>query len=218
MNQAPQKILQFESIDFQNMEKQYRTHLINCLSGAKSANLIGTIDQQGRENLSIVSSVVHIGADPALIAMVMRPHTVPRDTFENIQQTGFWTVNHVNSEIFHRAHQTSARYPKGVSEFTEVGLTPEYLNTFKAPYVTESNLKFGVELKEIIHLKINGTELVIGEIKHLIIPEKVLGKDGFIDLNLAGTVAVTGLDAYHELSALDRLPYAKAPRTDLIKP
>ena len=44
-----------------------RAHFINCLSGYKSANLLGTQDKTGQTNLAIVSSVVHLGANPALV-------------------------------------------------------------------------------------------------------------------------------------------------------
>ena len=33
--------------------------LINSLSGAKSANLVGTQDEEGNQNLAIFSSAVH---------------------------------------------------------------------------------------------------------------------------------------------------------------
>ena len=40
------------------LEKHTRTHLINSLSGFKSANLIGTQDKQAKKNVAIVSSVI----------------------------------------------------------------------------------------------------------------------------------------------------------------
>merc|ERR1712127_64737 len=96
--------------------------------------------------------------------MIMRPHSVPRHTFENILQTGVYTINQVNKAIYKQAHQTSARYDKDESEFDATGLTPEYLNEFSAPFVEESRLKYSVKFVESKHLEINGTELVIGEI------------------------------------------------------
>jgi len=62
--------------DFSNMEQRYRAHFINSLSGYKSANLIATQNASGQSNVCIVSSVIHLGADPALVAFVSRPHTV----------------------------------------------------------------------------------------------------------------------------------------------
>jgi len=97
--------------DFSKMEKRNRTRLINSLSGFKSINLCGTISKEGITNLSLISSVVHIGADPALMGFIMRPVTVRRDTHNNILETGHYTFNHLNAGIYKKAHQTSARYP-----------------------------------------------------------------------------------------------------------
>ena len=49
-----------------------RARTINSLSGFKSANVIGTADAQGVHNLSVVSSVVHLGSSPAQMGVVLR--------------------------------------------------------------------------------------------------------------------------------------------------
>ena len=55
------------------MNRIERLNLINSLSGIKPANLIGTINEDGTENLAIFSSVVHLGSNPALFGFVLRP-------------------------------------------------------------------------------------------------------------------------------------------------
>lgn len=201
--------MHFTKADIEALDKSNRTHLINSLSGFKSANLIGTQDLLGNTNLSIVSSVIHLGAHPPLIGMIIRPHSVPRHTFENILQTGVYTVNQVNEAIYKQAHQTSARYDKNESEFDATDLTPEYLNNFTAPFVEQCRLKYAVQFIENKHLDINGTELVIGEIVDIYLDKIALQDDGFIDLHAIKTVSVTGLDSYHTSNKLSRLPYAK---------
>ena len=47
-----------------------RARTVNSLSGFKSATLVGTADQSGVNNLSVVSSVVHLGSSPAQMGMV----------------------------------------------------------------------------------------------------------------------------------------------------
>lgn len=195
--------------DINQLETRYRAHLINSLSGFKSANLIGTQDIDGNTNLAIVSSVFHLGAHPPLVGMIMRPHSVPRHTFENIKATGYYTINQVNSDIVEQAHQTSARYDENESEFTATGLTTEYLADFKAPFVAQSRLKYAVKLVEHKHLAINGTELVIGEITDIHVEQSAIEEDGFINLESINTVAVSGLDSYHKAKKITRLPYAK---------
>ena len=191
------------------LESHQRVLFINSLSGFKSANLVGSANVNKESNLAIVSSAVHLGANPPLLGMVMRPHSVPRGTLENILETGVYTLNHVNTDIYQQAHQTSARYPEDISEFKEVGLTEQWEDSFKAPFVHESNIKIGMEFREQHTLDINGTEFIIGEIVSIEMADEFVGDDGFISLEKAGTVAVSSLDTYHSTNTLGSLSYAK---------
>jgi flavin reductase (DIM6/NTAB) family NADH-FMN oxidoreductase RutF len=191
------------------MEQRKRAHLINSVGGFKSVCLIGTADNSGNTNLAIFSSIVHIGANPPLICFIMRPDSTERHTLNNILETGCYTINHVNEYIYKQAHQTSARYPKYISEFDAAGLTEEYKDNFKAPFVKESIIQLGVEFKERINLTINDTILIIGEINHLYFPGDCLCEDGYLDIEKAGTISCTGLDSYHTTQRLQRLNYAK---------
>ncbi len=191
------------------MEQRKRAHLINSVGGFKSACLIGTTNNLGNTNLAIFSSVVHIGANPPLICFIMRPDSVERHTLSNILETGVYTINHVNQNIYKKAHQTSARYPKDISEFDAAGLTKEYKAGCKAPFVKESVIQLEVEFKERIKLTINNTIMIIGEIKELYFPGDCLCEDGYLDIEKAGTISCTGLDSYHTTRRLERLNYAK---------
>lgn len=190
-------------------EKLYRINFVNSLSGFKSANLIGTISKEGKTNLAIFNSVIHVGANPPLIGMLVRPASVPRHTYTNIKETGYFTINHINKEIFKQAHQTSARYDQNLSEFDECGLTPEFTEIVKATYVKESKIKIGCRFVEEHHIKTNDTIFLVGEILEVIIPDDMLMNDGYIDIEKAGTVAISALDSYHETKRIARLSYAK---------
>ena len=202
----------FTSNDITSMETRKRAAFMNSLSGFKSASLIGTIDNQNNTNLAIFSSVIHLGSNPALVGFINRPDTVDRHTFENILATNCFTINHINKSIYKQAHQTSARYPKDVSEFTATGLTPEFQNNFKAPFVKESHIKYGLEFVEKHDLKINGTILVIGKVIDVMLPEYCLLSDGSIDIEKAETIAISGLDSYHVTNKIAKLSYAKTDK------
>jgi len=191
------------------MEQRERAQLINSVGGFKSVCLIGTSNETAQSNLAIFNSIVHIGANPPLIGFMMRPDSVERHTLANILSTGYYTINHINESIYKQAHQTSARYPREVSEFDATGLTPVYKNEFKAPFVAESRIQLGVEFKERINLTINNTILIVGEIKEMYFPRHCLQTDGYLDIEKAGTIACTGLDGYHTTQSIERLPYAK---------
>lgn len=199
---------QFDKQSISNMDQRERIHMINSLSGYKSANLIGSINQKGITNLSIISSVVHLGADPTLIAFVSRPHVTERNTLENIYDSKVYTINHVGSDFFEDAHHTSARYPADISEFDKTSLCEMY-TSLKAPYVAQSKIKMGVEFREQIDIKLNGTVFIIGEVTEIIIENGLILDDGKINLEKAQSVAVSGLDEYHITQSLGRLAYAK---------
>ncbi|TAE44770.1 MAG: flavin oxidoreductase, partial [Bacteroidetes bacterium] len=108
------------------MEREFRRNFVNGLSGFKSLNLAGTVSATGQTNLAIMNSAMHVGADPPLMGLLIRPAVTPRHTLQNLLETGFFTLNHVTEALYVQAHQTSARYPAEVSEFEAVGLTPCY--------------------------------------------------------------------------------------------
>ena len=192
-----------------DMEQRKRAQLINSISGFRSVALIGTTDTKGQTNLAIFSSIIHIGSNPPLLSFIMRPDSVERHTLTNILETGFYTINHINAGIYEKAHQTSARYPKSVSEFEATGLTPVFKNDFVAPFVVESNIQIGMEFKERINISINQTSMIIGEIKFVHYPTNCLLDDGFLDIEKAGTITSSGVDSYHTTQLLQKLEYAK---------
>lgn len=198
------------SIDeIMDMEKRYRATFINSITGYKSVSLIGTKDKNGNTNLSIFNSIVHLGAHPPLIGMVIRPDSVDRHTLQNIEDTGYYTINNVKPSFVEKAHQTSARYAKEISEFDAVGLTTEFKDGFFAPYVGESSVNIGLQFKEKVPFNINNTLFVIGEIHEIYLPKHIVQEDGFVDLHAASSITNSGLDSYHVVLKGKRFPYAK---------
>lgn len=199
-------------VDQETLDKfdhRYRVNFINALSGFKSANLIGTQSEAGVNNLALFSSAVHLGASPSLMGFVFRPDSVPRDTLTNIRHSGVFTVNHVTHDIFKQAHQTSARYKDCESEFSACDLAPEFVDDFFAPAVAQSNIKMGFKLVEELPIKANGTTFLVAQMLWVKLPESIIADDGYVDIEAADTIAVSGLDSYHDSKRLDRLAYAK---------
>ena len=191
------------------MPSRERAALINSLTGFKSANLVGTVGQGGSTNLAIMSSAVHLGSSPPLIALVIRPGGDERHTLTNILATRCFTLNHVTESIIAAAHQTAARYHRDICEFEATGLTPEWTQDFAAPFVAEANVQLGLRLREHQELEINGTHLVIGEIVLARLPDTAVMADGSLNLVLCGSMALTGLDTYHAAVPVKRMAYAK---------
>ena len=198
-------ILDFSGL--MELPSRNRGRLINKIAGYKTANLIGTRSAGGQENLAIFNSVVHIGANPPYLGFILRPTTVERHTYENLKETGFYTINQVTSEIHRQAHMTSGKFPEGVSEFEACGLTPHYEKGFPAPFVVESQIKIGLHFEEEHHIRANGTILVVGKIEKLILPENAIAPDGDLALESLDTVAIGGLDTYYTGTKLGRYGY-----------
>jgi flavin reductase (DIM6/NTAB) family NADH-FMN oxidoreductase RutF len=202
-------MLFYKQSEIQSWERFYRANFINSLTGFKSVSLLGTNNQFGQTNLGVFSSIVHLGSDPALVGYINRPRKAAPHTLANIESTGFYTINHIMSSFLEKAHQTSAKYPDGVSEFEEVGLTPQYTDDFPAPFVGESNVRYALTLQEIVPIKINDTFLVIGKIHSIHLQNGLLMPDGFIDLHKAETICSNGIDSYYSIQPLGRMNYAK---------
>jgi flavin reductase (DIM6/NTAB) family NADH-FMN oxidoreductase RutF len=225
--------MQLNQQEIQGLDKEFRRAFINSLAGFRQAVLVGTQSAAGKTNLAIFNSLIHLGANPALFGLINRPDSVQRDTLQNIESQGVYTLNYVAGADYQKAHQTSARYPQGVSEFEQVGFQEQYrpsleapfetqmtdtseapLKTqltppFPAPFVAGAMVQIGMKFEERVDLQINGTVLLIGSIQSVYIDDALVAADGFVNLSEAGVLVSQGLDAYFTTSPLGRLPYAK---------
>ena len=195
--------------DFKNWERFYRASFFNSLAGFKSANLIGTVSSSGKPNLTIFFSVIHVGANPPHLGLLMRPPTVARHTLENMRETREFTVNAVGASFLQAAHQTSAHYGEEVSEFEKVGLSPLYFPDFKAPAVRESEIRSACRLVEEHEIKANGTLFLVGRIDQVWIDDRWVEADGSIAHHKAETVALRDLEHYHSTREIAHLGYAR---------
>ena len=106
------------------------------------------------------------------------------------------------------AHQTSAKYENGESEFEATGLTPEFGASKAAPFVKESPIKMLLEFQEE-HLVMNGTRLIVGQVKEVILNESIIEEDGSVKVARENLIATSGLYHYHKVSFSKKKPYAR---------
>jgi flavin reductase (DIM6/NTAB) family NADH-FMN oxidoreductase RutF len=196
--------------DILDSDRIKRLNMINSLTGIKPGNIVGSISNDGKTNLAIISSVVHLSSKPGLIGFIMRPHgEVKRDTYNNICENGYFTINHIPTSHAEQAHYTSAKFDTDISEFDRCGFTEQYIEGFKAPFVEESNIKMGLKLVEEIEIKSSNTKMLVGEIQHVIIPDNAINETGYINLEKAASAGISGLNSYYKLEFLDSYPYAR---------
>ena len=196
--------------DIQSLETTYRINIINSITGIKPANLIGTRAKNNITNLAIFSSVVHIGSNPALIGMFSRPiEKVVRNTLTNILNTKMYTINHVYEKYYKNAHKTSVKYSQEESEFDKCNFNEEYLYNFQAPFVKESNIKIGMKYVEHIDINLNNTVLIIGEVQNITIDDSIVSDNGYLNLENAKSVGISGCNSYYSLKKINDLEYVE---------
>jgi flavin reductase (DIM6/NTAB) family NADH-FMN oxidoreductase RutF len=177
--------------------------------GYKSANLIGTVSKDGVTNLAVFSSITHLGSDPALLGFILRPTTVPRHTYSNLRELGYFSVNAISESIISEAHQTSANYPKEVSEFEATGIHIEWKQGLKIPFVDQSPIQLYCKYLNEYTIHENGTLHVIASIEKIFVNESMLNDDYWIQLDRGKVVAINGLDGYAKTELIERFPYAR---------
>jgi flavin reductase (DIM6/NTAB) family NADH-FMN oxidoreductase RutF len=200
-----------------DLEKIKKINLINSCSGYKSANLIGTISKEGITNVAVFSSITHLGSNPPTLGFILRPTTVPRDTYKNILESGIFTINHIFEDIIEDAHHTSAKYEEVISEFDITGLEDEYYNDCIAPFVKGSPVQMEMKFIEEYHIKSNNVIHIIAEIKNLYVKDDILKEDGFLDLAKGKVAAINGLDAYAIADNNTRFNYQRPKKLNTMK-
>lgn len=195
--------------DIDELHHVQRINFVNSCTGYKSANLIGTQSTDGNTNLAVFSSVTHLGSKPPILGFILRPTTVPRNTYKNLKETGFFTLNHIHSNILEDAHHTSAKYDEHISEFDMTELEPEFKDNFPAPFVKGCPVQIAMKFIEEYHIKVNDVIHVIGEVQGVYLEDHLLENDGFINLTKGNVAAINGLDAYVVPNKLTRFEYQR---------
>ncbi|NCT08798.1 MAG: flavin reductase [Flavobacteriia bacterium] len=205
----------FDTKDIYDLQKIFRINLVNSCSGFKSANLLGSISEEGIANVAIFSSVTHLGSSPPTLGFILRPTTIPRDTYKNIKALGVFTINHIWEDIIEEAHHTSAKYSEEISEFDMTGLEPEFKGNFKAPFVKNAPVQMSMKFVEEIYVPSNDVILIVAQIQELYVKDELLQEDGFINLSKGKVATINGLDGYSIPVFKNRFEYQR-PKDTLI--
>ena len=204
----------FDKKYISNLDRYKRINLINSITGIKPALLIGTKSLENGTNLAIFSSIVHISSNPPLLGFFLRTNKkIRRDTFENITENNIYTINHINPLLIKRAHHTSVKFEKHISEFDTCKFTEEYIDDFSAPFVKESNVKIGMRIRETVEMNCTESKLIIGEIEHIFLKQDFLENDFSLNLEKSFSISVCGLNHYYENKKNISLPYSSLNKT-----
>ncbi len=200
---------EFDTSTIESMAKLPRLNLINSVTGYKSADLIGTISSENILNVAVISSVTHLGSNPPLLGFMIRPMpTAPKDTYKNIKDNEYFTVNSITKTMIADAHHTSANYQAEISEFDKTNLQPEFLDNLKVPFVKGSPVRLLCKYLNEYEIVENGCIHLIASIEKIFIEDELLQDDFSVRLDLGEIVTVNGVDGYALPKLIYRFNYA----------
>lgn len=164
---------------------------------------VSSLSRDGVTNLAPFSFFTAISTEPATLCFAPGWNSVThtkKDTLLNIEETGEFVVNMVPEHLAQQMNDTATDFPRGMSEFTEAGLTPAPAERVKAPRVAESPIHFECERYQIVHVGPDGPGggwLVIGKILLLHVDDAILA-NGKVDY-----------ERFHPVGRLGGMEYAR---------
>ena len=151
---------------------------------------VSTRSADGVDNLAPHSFFTVACVDPP---MVQFTSVGRKDSLRNVRETGEFVVCLANEPLFEQVNATGTDFPAGVSEFSEVGLTPEPSAVVAPPRVAESPVALECRLHQALEL--GDSTVVIGRVVHAAVTTDMFDGDA-----LEG-----GLPAIDRLRPLARL-------------
>ena len=98
-----------------DLDKRYRTALINSLSGVRTA-FIGITGEHEQWNATTLSNITHVGAHPAQLSVLFRPPSTNSHTLKNYRNFGIMTLICMPFHKCDTVHEVSVNAPKNVFE------------------------------------------------------------------------------------------------------
>jgi len=183
-----------------------------------------TIDKAGNPNLSPFSCFNTFGVNPS--TLIFSPSRSSRnnelkDTFLNLKEVPEVVLNLVTYSMIEQVNLTSTEFPHGVNEFYKAGFTPVPSEKVRPFRVKESPVQMECKIRDIIETSkhAGAANLVICEVLLIHVSEKVLDRNGDVDIRRLDAVGRMGGDFYVRASgkalfSLSRPSYKSAIGVD----
>lgn len=153
------------SFDFTALTERERYRLMIGTIIPRPIALVTTVDEHGRINAAPFSFFNCLSADPPILALGVENHPDMsfKDTGHNIRMTEVFTVNIVSFAIAEAMHVCGAKYPRGVDELKEAGLTAMPGEKVASPWIAEAPAAF--ECRRHVTLELGKSrQIILGEI------------------------------------------------------
>lgn len=179
---------------------------------------ISTVNASGQPNLAPFSFFNVVCAKPPTVLfcpMIRSTDGNTKDTLNNVKATGEFVVNIATEELASKMVETSVEIAADVNEFELTGLETAPSIAVKPPRVAESPIHFECKLTQIVEIgnQPGGGSVVIGEIVHLHVDERVLFDEDKIDLAALRPIGRLAGSAYVRMTDLFEMERPKSQIT-----
>ncbi|MFS2176712.1 flavin reductase family protein [Rhizobium pisi] len=197
------------SFDFEQLTERERYKLMIGTIIPRPIALVTTVDEHGRINAAPFSFFNCLSADPPILAIGVENNADMsfKDTGHNIRMTEVFTVNIVSFAIAEAMHVCGAKYPRGVDELKEAGLTAMPGTKVASPWIAGAPAAF--ECRRHVTLELGRSrQIVMGEIVYahyrdgVVDPERLHVDPAAVDAiaRLGGDTCATIRDRFEMLT------------------
>ncbi|WHO74895.1 flavin reductase family protein [Rhizobium sp. BT03] len=197
------------SFDFTELSERERYKLMIGTIIPRPIALVTTVDEHGRINAAPFSFFNCLSADPPILAIGVENNADMsfKDTGHNIRMTEVFTVNIVSFAIAEAMHVCGSKYPRGVDELKEAGLTAVPGEKVASPWIAEAPAAF--ECRRHVTLELGRSrQIVMGEIVYahyrdgVVDPERLHVDPAAVDAiaRLGGDTCATIRDRFEMLT------------------
>ncbi|MBY5917813.1 flavin reductase family protein [Rhizobium leguminosarum] len=197
------------SFDFEQLTERQRYKLMIGTIIPRPIALVTTVDENGRINAAPFSFFNCLSADPPILAIGVENNADMsfKDTGHNIRMTEVFTVNIVSFAIAEAMHVCGAKYPRGVDELKEAGLTAMPGEKVASPFIAEAPAAF--ECRRHVTLELGRSrQIIMGEIVYahyrdgVVDPERLHVDPAAVDAiaRLGGDTCATIRDRFEMLT------------------
>lgn len=157
---------------------------------------VSTVSASGLSNLAPFSFFNAVCSNPPtlMFSITVQPDLSEKDTLRNIKETKEFVVHIVDEKNAQLMNQTSADYPKNVSEIEALKIETLPSKLVKPPRIKASNIHMECVLDRIIPIgdgSLGSATIVLGKVVYMHFNESVL-KNDIIDTDLLKPVARVG--------------------------
>lgn len=178
-------------IDPTNIDRQAMYRLLIGSVVPRPIAWVSSLSTGGTPNLAPFSyfNIACIAPPMLLFCPQRRLDGSPKDTLRNVEQTGEFVLHIVSENLVLPMNQSSAEYPYGTDEFTEIGVDAVPSVVVAPPRVAQANIAFECRVEQIVPLGgPGGASVVIGRVLLVHVHDDVWD-DGYIVLDALQPVA-----------------------------